>query len=113
VLSPISSESVSIKRRFLLHLRTVQVTTMTTAIKITNPANPKTNPERGLLFRKAFPFICGAPLEGEAVVGAVDTAVNRPFGVGANVSRLFGFQLTLAGIPVGFSVPGRESGHGP
>ena len=90
MLSPISSESVSIKRRFLLRLRTVQVTIMTTAIKITNAANPKTNPERGLLFRKAFPFICGAPLEEAAVVGAVDTAVNRPFG--ARVSRLFGFQ---------------------
>ena len=41
---------------------------MVTTIKTANPASPKTNPERGLFFRKDFPFASRVPFEGGAEV---------------------------------------------
>ena len=69
---------------------------MTTMIKMTNPARPKTNPERGLFWRKEFPIGPeGAVSDGMAVVGAVAAAVNCPPDGGGTEgvnNELFGFQ---------------------
>ena len=68
---------------------------MITTIKTANPASPKTNPERGLFFRKEFPFGTEVPFEGGAVVEVVSVVVTCPGDVGeagGGVGRLLEFQ---------------------
>jgi hypothetical protein len=52
---------------------------MTAMIKPASPARPKTNPERGLFWRKDFPLGSGVPLEGGAVADDVSVIVIGPF----------------------------------
>ena len=68
---------------------------MIATIKTANPASPKTNPERGLFFRKAFPLGPEVPFEGGTVVEVVSVVVTCPFHVGktgGGVDGLFEFQ---------------------
>jgi len=68
---------------------------MITTIKTANPASPKTKPERGLFFRKEFPFGPEVPFEGGAGMEDVSVVVTCPFDVGkagGGVDGLFEFQ---------------------
>ena len=86
---------------------------MDTMIKHTNPASPKTNPERGLFSRKDFPLDWELPPGGGAETGSVCVTVTGPSDPVVESGRVAvgGTEGTDRLLGVENSVPGGRRGR--